>query len=88
MTLEELKAEAKRQGFNLMPIKKKESLLPCTCGCKSREHWSRFEDGIHYEGLRCKKCGKEAWGIGDNGARKAWNTLIREEQEHESTRID
>lgn len=44
MTIEELRAEAKKLGYNLIPINKKEKLLPCTCGCKRREHWGFRND--------------------------------------------
>ena len=83
MTFEELKAEAKRQGYNLMPIHKRPKLLPCTCGCNRRGHLSKYEDGVWHDGLRCKRCGKTAWGIGETEVIEAWNEIILKEQEHE-----
>ena len=85
MTFEELKKEAKAQGYNLIPIKKTEKLLPCTCGCNRREHWSGFDadKGEWEEGLRCKKCGKEVWGASEAEVRKEWNKMIKKEKEHE-----
>ena len=80
MTFEELKAEAKRQGYNL--IKKKESikLLPCTCGNKRPEIWFNYDGGYY----RCQKCGNT--GIvasSKNAAKRNWNDAEwRQTNEH------
>ena len=83
MTLEELKKEAKALGYNLIPIKKREKLLPCTCGSKQREHFDTFRNGMWMKLLRCPKCNKEALGRTESGAIKAWNDMIRKENGNE-----
>lgn len=81
MTYEELRAEAKAQGYKLMPIKQVEKLLPCTCGSKRREHWQKWIGNDWEITLCCMRCGKSVSGIGDAGARSAWNEMIRSESE-------
>ena len=85
MTLEELKAEAKRQGYKLI---KDENirLEPCLCGGTRREWWSG-PDGVK---VVCLRCGLESPWVprceGKNGVKKAWNAMIlekRKEQSHE-----
>ena len=83
MTLEELKKEAKALGYNLIPIKKRERLLPCTCGSKRREHFDTFRNGMWMHLLRCCKCNKEALGRTEIGAIKAWNEMIRNDKKGE-----
>ena len=80
--IEKLKSDAKDLGYNIIPIKNKEKLLPCTCGCRRREHWSHYdaETGKFKEGLRCKQCGKEVWGDSESDAVRIWNETIRKEQ--------
>lgn len=79
MTLEELKAEAKKHGYHLIKDREKVNLLDCTCGCKRRFHLSTIKDWQSYEGLECAKCGKRVWGKTELDARKEWNKLIEEE---------
>ena len=57
---------------------KHEKLLPCTCGCNRREHWSKWVDDGTLTGLKCKKCGKLVWGKNEEDARREWNKAIRE----------
>lgn len=84
MTLEELKKEAKALGYNLIPIKKREKLLPCTCGNNKRDHLCRYVSGIGTKiVLKCQKCGKESEGTSDAEAIKAWNETIRKEKNYE-----
>ena len=78
MEFEELKAEAKRQGYNLIKIRNVK-LLPCTCGSNRREHWYMYRDGIRFKGLICHKCGKEALGKTEIEAKENWNRMIKEE---------
>ena len=80
MTLEELKAEANAQGYNLIPQKKQEKFIPCTCGCNRREHWIQFVDGGIETTLKCCKCGKKASGMSEAEAKRNWNEMIREER--------
>lgn len=77
MTFEELKAEAKRQGYNLIKNNPIEKLLPCICGCKQREHWYSAPDAT--EILVCKKCGKRAEGKNEREAKHNWNEMIKSE---------
>jgi len=85
LTLEELKAEAKRQGYKLI---KDENIQfePCLCGGTRREWWS----GPEGHKVVCLRCGLESPWVprceGKNGAKKAWNAMIlekRKEQSHE-----
>lgn len=82
MTLEELKAEAKAHGYKLMPIKVDEPFLPCTCGAKRREHWSRWTgDGFKIT-LMCRRCGKRVSGMSEAEAKYNWNEVIRNERDN------
>jgi len=57
-----------------------EKLLPCTCGCKRREHhWIGTRDDNRYV-LRCYKCGKEASGKTEIEVHKLWNKMIKTER--------
>ena len=85
LTLEELKAEAKRQGYKLI---KDENIRfePCLCGGTRHEWWSGPE-GVK---VVCLRCGLESPWVprskGKNGVKKAWNAMIlekRKEQSHE-----
>jgi len=86
MTYEELKAEATRQGYNL--IKKPERLLPCVCGNKRREHISRYDRDLlkWVRILRCSKCGLSVECNTEKEAISVWNKMIRyknhEQQKH------
>ena len=81
MTFEELRTEAKAQGYTLMPIKRNEKFLPCTCGSKRREHWSRWTgSGIEIT-LACMRCGKRVSGATEAEAKHNWNEMIRSESE-------
>lgn len=97
MTFEELKEEAKRQGYRLVKEEKKEPLLPCTCGCKRRESLIKQvpavvpgsgkseESSIWVEILRCEQCGRTAEGLTKKEARANWNKMIREIMEEEKS---
>ena len=69
MTFDELKKEAKQQGYNLS-----------TCGAK-RHQWHNYADG---KSVACKRCGKEspivAKSSTDNEVIAAWNRMIEEER--------
>ena len=79
MTLEELKAAAKRQGYKLI---KNEIIRfePCLCGGNRREWWS----GQIGRKVVCLRCGLESPWVpkrkGRNGVKKAWNEMIREKR--------
>ena len=84
LTLQELKAEAKRQGYKLI---KDENIKfePCLCGGTRREWWS----GPEGNKVVCLRCGLESPWVprskGKNGVKKVWNAMIlkkRKEQEN------
>ena len=79
MTVDELKAEAKAQGYYLVKAQPLEKLLPCVCGCRYRERWS----GTHDRKIIfvCHKCGLEASGRTEREARRNWNDLVRGDKE-------
>ena len=81
MTVEELRKEAKAMGYNIIPIRPKEKLLPCVCGSKRREHWYTYVNGVEYAVLRCERCEREASGRTEREARKNWNDMVRGESE-------
>ena len=81
MTVDELRKEAKALGYNIIKIKKREKLLPCTCGCNRREHWDRLSQGEWFNLLVCAKCGKEAEGKNEYDAIHNWNEMIKGEME-------
>lgn len=88
MTLEELKAEAKRQGYKLIKAKRPR-FEPCLCGHNVHQWCSRtgMEQMVY-----CKHCGLESpWVKGGNAAViEAWNAMIlekRKEQSHENHEI-
>ena len=83
MTVEELKAEAKRLGYNI--IKKPESvkLLPCVCGHKRVEQYYKHIQGKKKESGHfywCQWCGREAEvGKTKIEAKKRWNEAMERE---------
>lgn len=81
MTVEELKEEANKLGYNI--VKKPERYIPCKCGTNSR-HWI-WKDG--FQGLRCSKCGFEVIShdnrrVNQNKMRELWNDVLREEMKN------
>lgn len=81
MTFEELKAEAKAQGYSLIKIVPKVKLEPCLCGCNRREHRIKWTGVEELEILRCTKCGREAWGRSEKEAKANWNRMIVNERQ-------
>lgn len=73
MTLEELRAEAKAQGYRLVKIQPYVKLKPCPCGRKLIDSWYR-PSGIFY---RCQNCGHNG-GLAetDREARIKWNESV------------
>lgn len=77
MTYEELKAEAKKQGYRLVAVPKVEKLLPCTCGATRR--WHKYQwDGKPVYSLTCYKCGRTVKGSSEEEVKKNWNEVIRD----------
>ena len=74
MTLDELKTEAKAQGYRLMPIIPYVKLAPCKCGRKEIDQWFAA-DGIFF---KCPVCGmKSPKGKTEREARKKWNEEVQ-----------
>ena len=77
MTLDELKAEAKRQGYKLIKDTKMPKMLPCVCGAERRVELSNTRGAYCYE---CMKCGRAAsWGDTRREARENWNRMVNDE---------
>lgn len=76
MTLEELKAEAKAQGYKLMPIYPYIKLSPCRCGRKKPEQWYRTDGSgtIFFMCPICDFAGPDCKT--EREARKAWNAAV------------
>lgn len=75
MSVDELKAEAKRHGYALIkrnPLPKK---LPCVCGRKLLEEWYVVSrKGWMY---KCPVCGRMAdMGKTEREARELWNEAV------------
>ena len=51
------------------PKRESRAMLPCTCGCRRREHWF----GADYEALVCKQCGRKVSGKNAMDAIRNWN---------------
>ncbi len=76
MTLEELKAEAKAQGYRLVKITPYVKLMPCKCGRKLIDSWVGI-NGIHF--YKCPNCGeKGGYAETERGARIKWNESMKE----------
>lgn len=74
MTLEEVKAEAKKYGYGLIPLHSHERLLPCVCGCKRRERWYGGDGSLS---LVCKQCGRTIVGKSENKVIRLWNAEMQ-----------
>ena len=76
MTLEELKAEAKKQGYSLVKRPTYVPLKKC-CNCQSKSHLRQFNDGF-WKYWKCVKCGLTARGSStDKKARENWNVAVQ-----------
>ena len=74
MTLEELKAEAKKQGYRLTKIKKYQSLKRCNCGNRPVLWNSDCPKGFFYW---CENCDtKSPIATGASQAKKLWNQMF------------
>ena len=79
MTLEELKVEAKKQGYRLVKIPERIVLLPCpVCGLKKTSQWYGYL-GRFYRCNNCDFAGSSAKTIRE--ARKKWNDAVMEYME-------
>ena len=92
MTLEELKAEAKKYGYKLTKEYPYISLAPCICGHKKISAPMYFDYDIKIEAPyfhRCNKCGLTSEPAKTKyEAKLKWNECVenaRKEQENEQT---
>ena len=75
MTFDELKAEAKRQGYSLIKKRPYIKRLPCKCGCNEI---SLFY-GSYKTFYRCDDCGFEVSAKNEYLLKEAWNKAVSEE---------
>lgn len=57
MTLEELKAEAKKHGYKLVKERPYIRMSACVCGHKNIAHWIKFGGVSEPYFHQCRKCG-------------------------------
>ena len=88
MTLEELKAEAKKHGYKLIKEKPYIRLSHCICGHKSISQWIHFNGGGYSFG--CRKCDFESPPCKTKyEAKLKWNECVeqaRKENENDTYR--
>lgn len=77
MTFEELKAEANRQGYNLIKKQKYISLTKCPMCGEKPEQWC-WKGLLSYK-CRCDK--HNGWFSTDRAARIAWNDWAERKEE-------
>lgn len=79
MTLEELKVEAKNQGYNLIKYTPYEKFLPCKCGHNRRKkYYALYNSGLGYSyRYMCTKCGYFVDGKTEKEAKHNWNEEMR-----------
>ena len=78
MTLDELKAEAKKLGYHLVKNTPKITLLPCPiCGRKLTCEWQNCVTGKFFR--QCKCCDSfDGYGAKtSNGAKLGWNEAVK-----------
>ena len=77
MTFEELRREADRQGYKLLPKEKYQPLKPCKCGANRRNRVYRYISEDEEEvGLKCTNCGFVVWGTSARAAQRRWNKEV------------
>lgn len=80
MTVEELKDEAKKLGYNIIKIPEPlEPLLPCVCGRKKPQCWY----GLNFYVYRCPDCGRAGKSGKNREARHSWNEMVKTEMKGE-----
>lgn len=81
MTLEKVKAEAKKLGYKLIPIKKYVKVLPCpVCGKKRTSEWTIMNlSGKDTFRRVCHNCGFQG-NLADRSSKtiEAWNDAVNE----------
>ena len=79
MTIEELKEEARKLGYDVVPKREYERLLPCTCGHNRRERYYCNSASGTYVKLVCARCGRRVEGKTESEAKRNWNKTMRGE---------
>ena len=75
MTIEELKAEAKKLGYKIVKDRAYLKLWPCPCGAKNSVYMDYTDDWQKY--YRCKKCGFMGYFHRKTyGEREEWNRAV------------
>lgn len=78
MTFEELKVEAKNQGYKLIKdTTTYEKFLPCKCGHNRRKRCYGFYNSSSNIRYVCMKCGYYADGKTEKEAKHNWNEKMR-----------
>lgn len=81
MTLEELKTEANKLGYKLVPIKKYVSRSTCVCGQKYKVELWLDTSGTGMFFYKCPKCGLKGYPASSReGAKLNWNRKVEELQ--------
>ena len=76
MTVEELKIEANKLGYNIIKKQPYVKLLPCTCGQKKPTHWYKFGNEVG-EFYKCPKCDfMSPVAKTKNKAKENWNEAV------------
>ena len=76
MTVEELKAEAAKLGYNIIPKRTMPRKTPCVCGANDRTTWWTH-DGVF---LECNNCHKRSpKGKTEYDVIIKWNEMIERE---------
>lgn len=75
MTLDELRAEADKEGYILVK-RTYNKLIPCLCGCNKRR---RIQKGDKYY-IECKSCERYATGVSILDAVNRWNEIMKPEK--------
>ena len=79
MTVEELKAEAEKLGYNI--IKKPENYIPCPVCGKNNRRWFWTTEGN--QGIECRNCKlfviapKDGHRVTESYMKRLWNEMAR-----------
>ena len=83
MTFEEFKAEAKRQGYNLIKRYERVPLKKCSCGASRSIRCFYSVYGDRYRCIKCGLEGKPANTLKRGGVKQArlnWNKAVEESE--------
>lgn len=81
MTLEELKIEAKRQGYKLIKDNPLPKIGRCECGRRPRQWWTSEQRSFY----KCDHCGKQSDAkVKRRDIIEAWNTIANKNGKEET----